>query len=413
MAIRLTAFGYEDDYGHDDSDGGLEPIGDLWTADDLPLRDDYLSDRVFEQILAKYTEHVADHGREWADGVLFSRHPEYAEYVSDEYDDRIAWEERDRTASRRTAAWPDGINVKDISPKSIPGHTPFASQVFFHGEGIGEYRYYSNGEAGGYSPTLEASSYFTGATKSFPVSDDETPSAYVRPAMEWMIEQAAGGKDPRLAALRRTSSRQEREQTVRASDLKVGDTIDMASLAAVLIGEDHPGSLRDMARYEYGFVEDVVLGAEGPETVGVEFGGDFGYFVFFDTDTMTRIGTASRRTSSHRRTAQALNDIMQFDHVIEVLEDGSIVDRNDIYAPELYQYEGGYDLYSGWELLDGHSGQYGYSGPLMHQSEFISGGLERRIREEPGVYVALVAYPDGSDPEFTEPESWAVARKVG
>lgn len=98
----------------------------------------------------------------------------------------------------------------------------------------------------------------------------------------------------------------------------------------------------------------------------------------------------------------ALNEIMEFDHVIEVHEDGTITDRNDIYAPELYDGE---LVDESWSLLNGFSGQDRYAGPIMHQSEFIGGGMERYIRETPGIYVALVDY----SLDDSEPEGWAVA----
>lgn len=128
---------------------------------------------------------------------------------------------------------------------------------------------------------------------------------------------------------------------------------------------------------------------------------------------------ASSPTVRRSRTAaQKLSDIMDFDQVIEVMEDGSIVERNDIYAPELSEYEGGYDLEGWpvgmkWELISGFSGQHNYPGPIMHSSEFIGGYMERYIRENPGVYVSVVAYPaeefdeDGNE---TYPDGWAVAR---
>lgn len=102
--------------------------------------------------------------------------------------------------------------------------------------------------------------------------------------------------------------------------------------------------------------------------------------------------------------SKALNEIMDFDHVIEVHEDGSITDRPDIYAPDLHDGEVG----SGWKLLNGFSGQDRYAGPIMHQSEYIGGGMERFIRESPGVYVALVDYPL----DDTEPDGWAVAYRT-
>src|SRR5688572_20005269 len=102
-----------------------------------------------------------------------------------------------------------------------------------------------------------------------------------------------------------------------------------------------------------------------------------------------------------------LNDIMEIDHVIRVHEDGTVTWEREVYAPELFDGE----LHQHWEspqwsLMDGYSGQQGYSGPLMHQSEVIGGGMERDILAQPGLYVALTNYPaDGSD-ELTE---WAVA----
>jgi len=109
-----------------------------------------------------------------------------------------------------------------------------------------------------------------------------------------------------------------------------------------------------------------------------------------------------------------LNDIMEFGRVIEVHEDGSITDAPaGIYAPGLMNDE----LESGeWEMLDGFSGQDRYSGPIMHNSEYIGGAMERYIRESPGIYVALVSYycsEDGGGGEFEDDaEGWAVARKV-
>lgn len=41
------------------------------------------------------------------------------------------------------------------------------------------------------------------------------------------------------------------------------------------------------------------------------------------------------------------------------------------------------------ELLSGFTGQYSYDGALLHESEFIGGGLESHIRNNAGWYVAL------------------------
>src|ERR1035437_826512 len=104
------------------------------------------------------------------------------------------------------------------------------------------------------------------------------------------------------------------------------------------------------------------------------------------------------------RKIASLNDMMDFDHVVQVLPGGQVVDAQGVYAPSLYDD----DLDdSSWSLMDGYSGQSGYSGPIMHNSEFIGGGLERDILAEPGYYVSLVNY--GFDEE--EGEGWAVAYK--
>jgi len=112
--------------------------------------------------------------------------------------------------------------------------------------------------------------------------------------------------------------------------------------------------------------------------------------------------------------AKPLNEIMEFDHIVEVHKDGSITDTDmcvgdsDAYFELSVNSEGEDDFYMppGWELLRGFTGQYSYNGPVMHPSEFIGGGLERHIRETPGYYVALVV-------EGTDKHEWQVSRFTG
>lgn len=108
--------------------------------------------------------------------------------------------------------------------------------------------------------------------------------------------------------------------------------------------------------------------------------------------------------TARTETTETLNDRMAFDHVVEVRADGSVIDRHDIYAPELHNGELGSEE---WTLLDGWSGQDRYSGPIMHQSEYIGGRMARWILETPGIYVALVDYPL----DDSEPDGWAVATR--
>lgn len=91
-----------------------------------------------------------------------------------------------------------------------------------------------------------------------------------------------------------------------------------------------------------------------------------------------------------------LNDVMEFDHVIQVHEDGTITDApSNIWAPSLDNDE--LDD-SRWTLMKGYTSQYSYNGPMMHASESIGGRMERDIMDAPGYYVALY---DGDE--------WAVA----
>ena len=105
-----------------------------------------------------------------------------------------------------------------------------------------------------------------------------------------------------------------------------------------------------------------------------------------------------------------LSEIMEFDSPIEVREDGTMIHRHDIYAPDLWEGEvEGYE----WTLMNGYSGQDRYSGPVMHNSEYIGGRMERDIRETPGVYVVVACYwsPEEDDPDGeVDVEGWAVAR---
>jgi hypothetical protein len=110
-----------------------------------------------------------------------------------------------------------------------------------------------------------------------------------------------------------------------------------------------------------------------------------------------------------------LNDKMEIDHVIRVDVNGEVSDTTGIYAPSLL--DGELDG-SEWSFFSaGYSGQYSYSGPIMHDSEYIGGGLEFDILSTPGVYAAVASYysadPDGNecgDDEELYGEGWAVVR---
>lgn len=105
---------------------------------------------------------------------------------------------------------------------------------------------------------------------------------------------------------------------------------------------------------------------------------------------------------------RTLNDIMEFDHIIHVDWNGYVTEPDkdekgkSLWAPEVEFLPGDWemgtraDVYVGgeWEAMMGCTGQYGYNGPIMHESEFIGGGMERRILETPGYYVCAVVEKD-------------------
>jgi hypothetical protein len=101
-----------------------------------------------------------------------------------------------------------------------------------------------------------------------------------------------------------------------------------------------------------------------------------------------------------------LNDVMEFDHVIQVHGDGTITDAPDnIWAPSMYDGETDDER---WTLMTGYTGQYSYSGPVMHDSEYIGGKMEQDIRSTPGFYVALANTYLDSD----KLEGWGVAYRA-
>lgn len=118
-----------------------------------------------------------------------------------------------------------------------------------------------------------------------------------------------------------------------------------------------------------------------------------------------------------------LSEIMEFGAVVRVGPGGSVWKVSAFHAPEVYQdfsddgfsYQG--EPYvegdADWKPLTGYSGQHGYSGPMMHSSEYIGGGMAQAILDAPGVYVATVPSP-GNAPEVDEEgfdvevDSWVV-----
>lgn len=115
-------------------------------------------------------------------------------------------------------------------------------------------------------------------------------------------------------------------------------------------------------------------------------------------------------------TPDTLNRLVDFHSPFVVHEDGTISDAPGIYAPDLFHVDGEREPEGAghkWEYVDGYSGQYRYSGPVMHASEQLAGGMARDVLETPGTYVLCVVecWPDDEDEE-PEPAGWVLLRRV-
>ncbi len=102
-----------------------------------------------------------------------------------------------------------------------------------------------------------------------------------------------------------------------------------------------------------------------------------------------------------------LNDLMELDHVIEVVTPGFVRSRADIYAPTVTGEDGPED--DAWQPLKGYSSQG--SGIInqaenwhMHDCESIGGRLAEDILTNPGIYVAvwITWDPDTCDEDADE-----------
>lgn len=66
---------------------------------------------------------------------------------------------------------------------------------------------------------------------------------------------------------------------------------------------------------------------------------------------------------------------------------------------------------TGWELVSGFTGQHGYDGPVMHESEYMGGGIVQYTMDTPGIY-AVQYVAAWSDYDFEEYEyvGWVLLR---
>lgn len=109
-----------------------------------------------------------------------------------------------------------------------------------------------------------------------------------------------------------------------------------------------------------------------------------------------------------------LNRWVEFDSPFEVDGEGGVRYRWELHVPSYFDDEiDGSD----WETWSqGYTGQYGYSGPVMHNSEYLGGRMASDLLADPGTYVVTAATwthidEDNNDDEPYFVEGWVVLKK--
>lgn len=127
----------------------------------------------------------------------------------------------------------------------------------------------------------------------------------------------------------------------------------------------------------------------------------------------------------HLADYQALDAAIDFDRPFRVIDEHSIDFPDGIYAADCYidTDADGYLLpdaeadlieslrHQGWEPVDGYSGQDRYSGPIMHASETLGGGMARDVMQTPGTYIVQAVECLGPDELQESPAGWILLRR--
>lgn len=121
--------------------------------------------------------------------------------------------------------------------------------------------------------------------------------------------------------------------------------------------------------------------------------------------------------TSRKVTADTLNENVEFDSPFIIGAQGGketwIADVGSVYAPGVYDYVdqegspvGSLEIESDkWEAVRGYSSQQGYSGPEMHPSEYLGGGMARDVLADTGAIYVVCAVTNLPFWEATEEET--------
>jgi hypothetical protein len=121
-------------------------------------------------------------------------------------------------------------------------------------------------------------------------------------------------------------------------------------------------------------------------------------------------------------TVDTLNHMVEFDSPFRVIDSNHIdTSLPEVWAPSVYGFGDAdgqiteretIDGRDAWEFVDGYSGQYRYSGPVMHPSEFLGGGMARDVLAETGVTFVVVIVTDINDTGDDGAYGWALLRRT-
>lgn len=116
--------------------------------------------------------------------------------------------------------------------------------------------------------------------------------------------------------------------------------------------------------------------------------------------------------------AQSIQD-QPFDCPFTIAPDGTLSDVDHLYAPTVY-HDDATDIMidgAGWSALTGLTGQYSYSGAVMHPSEYVGRGIAEHLAylaaDEPCTFVLVVCEvlpEDDADAGADDPEpaGWCI-----
>lgn len=101
-------------------------------------------------------------------------------------------------------------------------------------------------------------------------------------------------------------------------------------------------------------------------------------------------------------------DAAEFDTVFIVTPQGEIAESAE-YTPEVYWDDETQtvDIMGEWTAVEGLTGQHGYNGPIMHESEYFSAGCLDFIMQDRTAPL-MVALTTVSDPETGDPFGWVI-----